>query len=71
MAMQSGSNFFSPLVLGAIAVIAVLALFLLFSGGTGNQQAGIDTVPPPAAKSTAPAAPPASAPKTTPPAGSQ
>ena len=70
MAMQSGNKGFSPLIIGAIAVIAALVLFLMFSGGTGNQQAGIDTVPPPAAKPTAPAMPPASAPRTIPPAGS-
>jgi hypothetical protein len=70
MAMQSENRSFSPLMIGAIAVIAVLVLFLLFAGGTGTQQAGIDTVPPATTKSSAPATPPATAPKTTPPAGS-
>lgn len=51
-----GFNPFSPLIVGAIAVLVALVAFLLFSGTTGTQQAEFNTTPP-AATTPAPPAP--------------
>jgi hypothetical protein len=58
MAYERRRNSFNPLVVGAIAVIAALVVFLLFREGTDNtEQARID---PPA--STSPKAAPSAGP---------
>lgn len=56
---------FTPLIVGAVAVILALLLFLLFRGGDATQQVGVETATPPAA-GTPPSAP-ATAPKVQPP----
>ncbi len=63
-----GMNPFSPLIIGAIAVIVALVAFLVFSDTTGTQQADVKISPPvtstpaPAEKgpSVIPSTPPAS-----------
>lgn len=45
MAYDTGRNPFNPLIVGSIAVIIALTVFLIFREGTPNQQAGIDSPP--------------------------
>lgn len=67
---DSGMSLFSPLVIGAVAVMVALAAFLMFSGSDTNQQAEFNTNPPatstPAPKETSPSVVPS-----TPPASEQ
>jgi hypothetical protein len=47
---ESGNNPFRALIIGAVAVIAALAVFLYFQEGAGtSRQVGINAAPPPAA----------------------
>jgi hypothetical protein len=60
MTYRPGKRPFNPLLVGAIAVIAALAAFLIFRDGMDStQQAGIDSPP----SVTAPPAPATPAPK--------
>jgi hypothetical protein len=54
---NSGFNPFSPLIVGAIAVVVALVAFLVFSETTGTQQAEFNTTPPAASTPPAPSAP--------------
>ncbi len=69
-----GSSAFSPLIIGAVAVLIALGAFLLFSDSSGtNQQAEFNTNPP-AASTPAPSAPAEKGPSvipSTPPASEQ
>lgn len=70
---DSGFNPFSPLIIGAIAVIVALVAFLAFSGTSTNQQAEFNTNPP-ATSTPAPSAPAEKGPSvvpSTPPASEQ
>lgn len=72
---DSGVNAFSPLLIGAVAVIVALVAFLAFSNTSGtNQQAEFNTSPPATSTTPAPSAPAETGPSvvpSTPPATEQ
>jgi hypothetical protein len=55
MAYGNRPNPFNPLIVGAIAVIVALAVFLIFREGDTTQQADLNTPPAATSPSTAPA----------------
>lgn len=71
---DSGFNPFSPLIIGAFAVVVALFAFLMFSDTTGNNQQAEFNTAPPATSTPAPSAPAEQGPSvipSTPPASEQ